>query len=88
MQLKYKFVVRKVNDVPVAVAVGKDNLNFNGMIKLNETGCFIFKLLERNITEEKILEKIIDNYNVSKEVAKNSINNYLDILRKNDLIDE
>ena len=45
MKLKYKFIVQNVSGKPVAVAVGKDNERFNGMITLNDSGAEIFKLL-------------------------------------------
>ena len=46
MKLKYKFVVREIDGTHVAVAVGKDNEKFNGMIKLNKSGAVIFNLLK------------------------------------------
>ena len=63
MKLKYKFVVRKVNDCAVAIAVGEDSVNFNGIVKLNPTGEFVFNILSSGDTSvEEIVEKIVEKY--------------------------
>ena len=88
MRLKYKFIVRNVAGQTVALAVGEDNKHFNGMIKLNSVGEFIFKLLENDISYDNIISSLTEKYDVSEEEAKESVSSYLDILRKNDLISE
>ncbi|MBR5322808.1 MAG: PqqD family protein [Clostridia bacterium] len=88
MKLKYNFIVRNVAGQAVALAVGNENDKFNGMIKLNSVGEFIFKLLENDISTEEIINKITENYDVSAEEAKNSIEAYLETLRENNLIIE
>ncbi len=86
MRLKYKFIVRSVAGQTVALAVGEDNKHFNGMIKLNSVGEFIFKLLENDISYENIITSLTEKYDVSDDEAKQSVLTYLDTLRKNDLI--
>ena len=46
MKLKYQFVINNVAGETVAVSVGDTSGRFNGYIKLNETGAFIFKKLK------------------------------------------
>ena len=87
MKLKYNFIVRDVAGQSVALAVGDDNKYFNGMIKLNSVGEFIFKLLENDIDMDSILQRITEAYDVSAEEAKKSVEKYLDILRQNDLLE-
>lgn len=88
MRLKYKFIVRNVAGQTVALAVGEDNKHFNGMIKLNSVGEYIFKLLENDTSYENIISSLTEKYDVSEEEAKISVSSYLDTLRKNDLISE
>lgn len=88
MKLKYNFIVRNVAGQSVALAVGSEDNKFNGMIKLNSVGEFIFKLLENDITTDEIVNKITENYEVSAEEARKSIEPYLETLRANDLIIE
>ena len=57
MKLKYNFVTNKVADRIVAVAVGDDAQKFNGFIKMNDTGAFIFNMLRNDVTVDEIAEK-------------------------------
>lgn len=88
MKLKYNFIVRNVAGQAVALAIGNEDNKFNGMIKLNSVGEFIFNLLENDITTDEIVNKITENYEVSAEEARSSIEAYLETLRANDLIVE
>ena len=88
MKLKYKFVVRDVGGSPVAVAVGTDNEKFNGMIKLNESGEFIFKMLFEDTTLDRIVSALLAKYDITEELAQQTVLKYIDKLRENDLITE
>ena len=54
MKLKYNFVTNKVADMVVAVAVGEDVQKFDGFIKMNDTGAYIFNMLKNDVTEDEI----------------------------------
>lgn len=88
MKLKYNFVVRNVAGQSVALAVGDDNAKFNGMIKLNSVGEFIFKLLANDISLDEIINKITEEYDVDASEAKASVEQYVSVLRENGLIEE
>lgn len=89
MKLKYKFVVRKVNDRAVAVAVGEDSASFNGMVKLNPTGEFVFNILNSgDVSMKEIVEKIVEKYEVDEKTATEAVEIYIESLRKSGLIEE
>ena len=89
MKLKYKFVVRKVNDCAVAIAVGEDSVNFNGIVKLNPTGEFVFNILSSGDTSvEEIVEKIVEKYEVDEKTATEAVEIYIESLRKSGLLEE
>ncbi len=88
MKLKYKFVVRNVAGQSVALAIGNANNTFNGMIKLNSVGEFIFKLLENDVTTSDIITSITEKYDVDSDTAAKSLDGYLNILRENGLLVE
>ena len=70
MKLKYKFVVKSIAGKSVAVAVGNDNGNFNGMVKLNETGEFIFNMLNGDgTTVEEIAAAAMAKYDIDEATA-------------------
>lgn len=89
MRLRYSFVVREVAGMKVAVAVGADHEKFNGMVKLNDTGAFIFeRLSEQDGTIDTLAEKLTEQYDVTREVAVECVQHFVQSLRDSDLIDE
>lgn len=89
MKLRYKFVVRSVGGNPVAVAVGTDNERFNGMVKLNNSGEWIFNQLnEGHVTQEQLLQAFCMEFGVTEEAAKPVVLAFVDYLRSNELLEE
>lgn len=89
MRLRYQFIVRNVSGQPVAVAVGKDNEKFNGMVKLNPSGEVIFKMLSGgDITLDEIIARFAAQFGITEEMARPSVTAFVDQLRKNELLEE
>ena len=81
MKIKNDFILRKVADSYVVVPVGELTLDFNGIINLNETGAFLFGLLQKGAEREELIEKLLDEYNVSPEKAAADIDILLEKVR-------
>ena len=45
MKIKEGFILRQVAGTWVVLATGADTIDFNGMIKLNDTGAMLWNLL-------------------------------------------
>lgn len=88
MKLKYNFVVRTVGGKAIAVAVGKDAAEFNGMIKLNETGEVIFNELKKDVTLDSIAGRLASEFDITLEQAKLDADAFIDSLRSAGLIVE
>lgn len=85
MKLKCDFVINNVAGETVAVSVG--NNDFNGYIKLNETGAFIFKMLKKDTTVEEIVNAILKEYpDATAEAASESVNNLIEQLQGAELL--
>lgn len=89
MKLKYQFVVSQLGGRPVAVAVGRDNERFNGMINLNAGGEVIFSLLNQGeITREELLSRFAAHFGITEETAEPSVLRFLEELRQGGLLEE
>lgn len=87
MKLKYEFVINNVAGEIVAVSVGNNDGQFNGYIKLNETGAFIFKMLQKETTREDIINALIKEYSdATPEDAAESVDGLLEELNKAELL--
>lgn len=88
MKLKYIFVTNKVADKIVAVAVGEDAEKFNGFIKMNETGAYIFNMLKKDVTEDEIVAALEKEYEgVTKEELCNTVKEFIARLKESDVIE-
>ncbi len=87
MKLKYEFVINKVAGETVAVSVGNAEGAFNGYIKLNDTGAFIFEALKKDTTREEIIKKLMAQYSDATEKdATESVDELLEKLTKAELL--
>ena len=88
MKLKIEFVVKKVADKMVAIAVDPGDTGFSGMLTLNESGAFIFSKLNEGTTSEQLLADFLAEYDATREQAESTINGFVSKLREAGLIED
>lgn len=88
MKLRGEFVVRQVMDNTVAIPVGQAALQLNGMILLNDVSKIIWESLEQGADLETIVTAITDVFDVSADEARTDILDFIEKLRKMQLLDE
>ena len=69
MRIKDGFVLREVAGQIMVIATGEASKDFHGMIKLNGTGKEIWLGLQEGLTEEEIVQRIKDTYEVEEDKA-------------------
>ena len=79
MKLNKDFVVQEIGDEQILVPIGGSS--FYGVAKSNKTAAFIIHLLENEVTEDAIVEEILNTYEVTKEQAAVDVHEILDKLR-------
>ena len=82
MKIKDGFVVREILDSYMAVPVGERTREVHGVIALNETGAFLWKMLEEDTSEDKLIASMVKEYEITEETAKDDIKEYLSFLRE------
>lgn len=88
IKIKDDFVIRKIANSFVVVPVNNLTLDFNSIIHLNETGAFIFEILQKGAEKDHILEKMIEEYEVSPETASADIDNFIQKLKDADMLEK
>ena len=75
MKIKEGFVLEEVGGSYLAASVGSSSDNFAGLVRMNGTGAFLFKLMsEGDVTREELLKKVMEVYtDVSEQTALNDI---------------
>ncbi len=86
MKIKDGYILREVAGSFIVVAVGDAVKHFNGVINLNDTGAFLWKILEKGATEDELLKRLLEEYDVDENTAKNDIEKFINKLQEAKLV--
>ena len=81
MRRNENFILRRVADMSVIVPLGAAAEAFPGMISVNETGAFLWDLLEQEQTLQSLGDALCAVYSVEREQAEADAAAFLDKLR-------
>ena len=77
MKIREGFLLRNVAGNNVVVPIGQATLDFNGMMSLDETGAFIFSKMLDGTTKEQLIEDLISEYEVEREIAQKDVDDFI-----------
>lgn len=86
MKIKKEFILREIVGDIVLVPINKSTSKFDGLITMNEIGKFIWENIESAKDEEELLQRILDEYEVDRDVAKSDLDEFLGKLKEIDII--
>ena len=87
MKLKDGFVLGNIAGEHVVLPSG-DDLDLSVMTTLNDTGKFIWEQLETETTEEKIVDAVLAEYDISREDARTHVTAFVEKLRSYNFLEE
>lgn len=87
MKIKEDFILRKVADSYVVVPVNNMTLDFNGIISLNETGAFLFELMQNGADREELIDKMLQEYDVTPQKAEKDIDDFIEKVKGADILE-
>ena len=87
MKIANGFLLKTVAGKNIVVSVGAE-VNFNGMLTLNDTGVYLWNLLQNDTTKEEILNKMLEEYDVSEEIASKDIDAFIEKLRQANILED
>ena len=62
LKVREGFLLRKMMQAHVVVAVGEAGRDFNGMIRLNDGGAWLWQEMQRGIERNALLDKMLQRY--------------------------
>ena len=86
MKIKKEFILREIVGDIVLFPINKSTSKFDGLITMNEIGKFIWENIESAKDEEELLQRILDEYEVERDVAKADLDEFLGKLKEIDII--
>lgn len=87
MKISEGYLLRSVAGKNIVVSIGSD-VNFNGMLTLNDTGVFLWNLLQKDTTKEEMLEAVLEEYDVSSDIALQDIESFLQKLKDTGILED
>jgi len=77
MKIKEDFMLRYIADEWVVVPMGERLKKFNGLIRLNESGAFIWKLLEKDVSKDEIVTAMLEEFDADEKKVSEDIEAFL-----------
>lgn len=88
MKLKYMFEKMELDGEMIAVPVGAGATELHAVLNVNEEAMRILELLQVEITEEEIVDQLMEEYEGDKDEIASLVQAYIDQLRREDLLEE
>lgn len=88
MKLVEGFCIRKILDETVIIPTGKAAHCLSGLISVNETGEFIFELLQTEQTIDSLVTEMLEEFEVEKEIAEADVEAFVKVLIENGMLEE
>ncbi len=87
MKLKSGFVLHSVGGEHVVVAVEERTAEFRGMIRLNDTGAFLWSRLADGADGDAMCAALLKEYSVTAETAEAAVSSFLEKLQSADILE-
>jgi hypothetical protein len=81
-------MLREIGGESIVVPVGARTVDLRGIIKLNATAAFLWKMMEKGCTQQELVEGLLEEFEVDEATAVSDVENFVETLRNNNLLDE
>lgn len=81
MKIKNGFMLRQVGEQTIVVAVGEASRDFNGIIRLNQVGKFLWNALSEELDENGLVSKLLEAYDVDQATAQADVAEFVNKLK-------
>lgn len=88
MRIISGFILREIVGESVAIPSGESARLLSGLVALNETGQFLFRLLQQEQTEDSLVEALLREYDTDRITAQEDVSQFLQMLRQHQLLVE
>lgn len=87
MKIKDGFVLKEAAGSFLVVPLGSQVVDFCSIIKLSETGAFLWSQLESETTVDAVVDALLSEYEVDSDKAYADVNKFIDKLKDANLLE-
>ena len=86
MRTEKNLILREIAGEYILIPTGSLALKFTGVFAISSLGVSVWKLLEEDKTYEQIVSELLEEYEVDRETLERDVSEFLDSLRKKELL--
>lgn len=86
MRRKNNYVIKNIGNENILVPIGKEVLNLNGILVLNDTARFIWDRLEKENSAEELIKSVINEYDIDIKTAEKEVEIFIEELKSRGLV--
>lgn len=87
MRIKEGYILREVASHTIVVPTGTEVVNFNGVITLNKSGKLLWEELSKGASQEELVAKLLDVYDIDKQTATADVADFINVLKGNEILE-
>lgn len=87
MKIKEGFIIRQVGGENIVVPIGKTGKDFHDMIKLNDSGAFLWRFFTEEHTEAEAVAALLNEYEVDEATATADVASFVKTLNDPRFVD-
>ncbi len=87
MKVKKGLMLREIAKQWVVVPLGSRVVELNGIITLNESGAFLWRLLEKGAEADELMTALVGEYDVDEATAVRDVERFLEIIQQKSLVE-
>lgn len=80
------FLVREIAGETIAIPSGEAAHRISGLVALNGSGKYLFELLQADQTQERLVNALMDTYDVDFATAQADVTEFLALLQEHDML--
>lgn len=87
MKAKFNFEIMDLDDGLVAVPVGDGADQFHGVLKVNDSAVSILKLLEKETSEDAIVDALLNEYQGDEKAIAGFVHEFIETLKTEGVVE-
>lgn len=77
MKIGKDFILKEIAGEFIVIPVGKNLVDFNAVITLNETGAFLWNQMQNDCDISHLIEALVSEFDVDEETAGADIDEFI-----------
>ena len=87
MKIREGFILRQVLDIYAVIGVGSEAYMPNRIMSVNETGAFLWRMLENGAEKQKMIDALLREYETDPQTAEKDVDAFLKEMQDKGLIE-